>query len=97
MPPRIAERKWEVLKSNSVEEFAIIEINTLKLVVSYCCYFSKGLPRLSAEYQVIKNREDYYDRARQLRTQGKLSIGSVQLSSIIKDSNMAEIIRLMEE
>jgi hypothetical protein len=35
--------------------------------------------------------------ARQLSTEGKLRVGTAKLSSIIKDSKMAEIIRSMEE
>jgi hypothetical protein len=97
MPPRVADRKWEVVKSASVEEFGKIELKVLKLVVSYCYYFSKGLPIPSAEYQAIKTQEDYYYMARQLSTEGKLRVGSAKLSSIIQDSKMAEIIRSMEE
>jgi hypothetical protein len=97
LPPRVADRKWEVVKSASVEEFGKIELKVLKLVVSYCYYFSKCLPRPSAEYQAIKTQEDYYYMARQLSTEGKLRVGSAKLSSIIQDSKMAEIIRSMEE
>ncbi|WP_293337695.1 hypothetical protein [Microcoleus sp. CAWBG58] len=84
------------MKSASVEEFGKIELKVIKLVVSYCCYFIKGLPRPSAEYQAIKTQENYYHMARQLSTKGKLRVGSAKLSSVIKDSKMAEIIRSIE-
>lgn len=96
LPPRNADRKWKVLESASLEEFAAIELKLLKLIVSYCCYFSKGFLTPSATYRA-SSRQAYYSLVRKITQEGKLRCGNTKLSSIIKDRTLAEIVQLMED
>jgi len=96
LPPSIKDRKWKVLKSVSPAEFGTLDLKVLKLVVSYCCYFTKGVPTPSAEYRA-SSREGYYSLALQMTNEGKLRGSNTKLSSIIKDTKMAARIKTMEE
>jgi hypothetical protein len=96
LAPGIAERKWEVLKSASPEEFGILELNVLKLVFSYCCYFKHNSPTPSPEFR-SSNKEGYYSLAKKIAKKGKLRNINVKVSSIIEDKKMAAIIQSMEQ
>jgi hypothetical protein len=95
LPPRIAARKWEVLKSASPKDFGTLELKVLKLVVSYCCYFIKGYTTPSSEYRQ-SSKQGYYSLAIKIAQGGKLRGINPKVSSIIKDRIVSDIIHSME-
>jgi hypothetical protein len=91
---------WRLLQSISQrslqEKFGLIELKVCKLVVSYCCYFHQGFTVPSPQYRA-STKQSYYTLAKQIAQQGKIKCTNNKLSSIVADSTMSEIIRLMEE
>jgi len=85
------------LKSAYVEEFGTTELKILKLVISYCCYFTKGFPTPSASYR-YSSKEAYYSLALKMSNQGGLTNkNATKISSIVQDPKMASIFRQMEK
>jgi hypothetical protein len=87
----------QVLESVSIEDFGTIEQKILQLVISYCCYFSKGFPTPSAEYR-YSSKEAYYSLALKMANEGGISKkNATQISSLIKDTPMASIFQQREK
>jgi hypothetical protein len=95
LEPYDADDVWKMLRSASPEEFGAFELKVFKLVVSYCCYYCKRRLTQSTEYKHF-GEIDYYQRANELSREGNLRWSSHRLSSIIKATQMAEIIKSIE-
>ena len=90
-----ANRRWKKLDSALPESFGVIELEIVRLVFSYCCYFSNALLVPSANYKVSSKKE-YYSLARKIARQGKIKCTDKKLSTIIQDLKMRKIIQKME-
>ncbi|GAB4189316.1 MAG: hypothetical protein Fur006_30490 [Coleofasciculaceae cyanobacterium] len=94
LPLGVADRNWELLNSASEDNLSSFELNVLKLSVSYCCYFRKGLPTPSPEYR-FSSSDDYYSVAKQMAKEVTLRNNNQlkKLSSVIQDKIFAKIIQ----
>lgn len=95
VPPSVANILCNKLQSLLPDKFGAIEFQACMVAISYCCYFRQGFIAPSPQYRV-NNIQSYYSLALQIANNGKIMCAGIKLSSIIKDTKMANIIKLME-
>ncbi len=96
LPPYEADEVWKMLNSPSAnQDFKPFDLKIFHLLVSYCCYTCNRRLTPATEYRNF-GAEDYYQKANELCREGNLRSNENKISSIIKNSKIASIIRAME-
>ncbi|MGI2904065.1 hypothetical protein [Tolypothrix sp. VBCCA 56010] len=89
-----------VIDQSGKFDFMDLEIQILRLVVGYCCYYSHGfsLPPPANDLNILESEKEYFALIKKLSTSGDLRKENRQhkLSSIIKNKQLKKIIISME-
>lgn len=89
-----------VIAQSGKFDFIDFEIQVLKLVVGYCCYYCHefSLPAPANDLNIIESEKEYLARIKKLSASGNLRKENRQhkLSSIIKNKQLKKIIMSME-
>ncbi|BAY43083.1 hypothetical protein SAMD00079811_06610 [Scytonema sp. HK-05] len=103
LPPCYQEEVLQILRINvhikehNILDFTAFEVKVFDLIFNFCHYYlNKGKPR-SNEFASFK-KKDYYSYMKKLiEDEETIRVGTVRLSSLIKDKEMSILVKKVEK
>lgn len=77
-------------------DFTEFELEILKLVVSYCCFYKRKLTAPWNKFKKFKERDYYSEMKKLIESERSIRYGDICLSSLVNDDNLSQLLKRIE-
>lgn len=78
-------------------DFTEFEVDVLKLVVTYCCFFSQRLRIPWEKFEDFKEKTYYSEMRKIASSKRSIRCGNICLSSLVKDKHLYHLLETIEQ